>query len=57
MKANVVIERDEHGYFAYCPQLKGCHSQGETLKATLDNIYEAVDLYLESLSLFKEPFQ
>jgi hypothetical protein len=29
-KLSIVIEKDIHGYFAYCPELKGCHSQGKT---------------------------
>ncbi len=49
-KISVVIEKDEHGYFAYCPILEGCHTQGETLDEVLANIKEAVELYLETLS-------
>jgi len=50
MKTSVVIERDEHGYFAFCPQLKGCHTQGDNLEEALNNIREAVSLYLETLT-------
>jgi len=50
MKVNIIIEKDQHGYYAYCPQLKGCHSQGESLEEVLANIKEAVELYLETLS-------
>jgi predicted RNase H-like HicB family nuclease len=49
-KVNVVIEKDEHGYYAYCPELEGCQTQGETFEETLKNIREAVELYLETLS-------
>lgn len=49
-KASVVIEKDEHGYYAWCPELKGCQSQGTTIEETLVNIREAIELYLESLS-------
>ncbi len=31
MKANIVIEKDNHGYYAFCPEMKGCHTQGNTL--------------------------
>jgi predicted RNase H-like HicB family nuclease len=48
-KVNVVIEKDEHGYYAYCPELEGCQTQGETFEDTLKNIREAVELYLETL--------
>jgi len=50
MKVNVIIEKDQHGYYAYCPELKGCHSQGDSFDEVLENIKEAIDLYLETLS-------
>ena len=49
-KINTVIEKDGHGYFAYAPELKGCHSQGDTLEEVLENMKEAIELYVESLS-------
>jgi len=49
-KVSVVIEKDEHGYYAYCPELEGCHAQGDTLEEVMANIKEAIELYLETLS-------
>ena len=49
-KASVVIEKDEFGYYAWCPELKGCQSQGKTLEEVLVNIREAIELYLETLT-------
>ena len=49
-KVSVVIERDEHGCYAWCPELKGCQSQGETVEETLANIREAIELFLETLT-------
>jgi predicted RNase H-like HicB family nuclease len=49
MLLNTIIEKDESGYFAHIPQLKGCVSQGKTYEETLVNIKEAAELYLESL--------
>jgi predicted RNase H-like HicB family nuclease len=49
-QVSIVIEKDEHGYYAYCPELEGCHSQGESLEEVKTNIQEAVELYLETLS-------
>ena len=49
-KASVVIEKDEHGFYAWCPELKGCQSQGKTLEEAVANIKEAIELYLETLS-------
>ena len=30
-KASVLIEKDEHGSYAWCPELKGSQSQGATV--------------------------
>ena len=48
-KASVVIEKDNHGFYAWCPELKGCQSQGQTLDEAIANIREAIELYLETL--------
>jgi len=50
MKVTVIIEKDEFGYYAYCPELKGCHTQGDNLDEILKNIKEAIELYLETLN-------
>jgi predicted RNase H-like HicB family nuclease len=48
MTLKVVIQRGEDGYFsAHCPALKSCWSQGRTRDEALQNIREAIDLYLE----------
>jgi predicted RNase H-like HicB family nuclease len=49
-KVNVVIEKDEQGYYAYCPELDGCQTQGDSLEEILANIKEAIELYVETLS-------
>ena len=49
-KVSVVIEKDEHGFYAYSPELEGCHSQGDSLDEVIANIREAIELYLETLS-------
>ena len=36
-KASVVIEKDENGFYAWCPELKGCQSQGATLEEAMAN--------------------
>jgi predicted RNase H-like HicB family nuclease len=48
-RVTAVIEKDEDGYYAYCPELPGCCSQGETFDEALANIKEATALYLETL--------
>ena len=48
MILQVIIERGEDGYYsARCPSLKSCWSQGRTREEALENIREAIDLYLE----------
>jgi len=49
-KISIVIEKDEYGYYAYCPELEGCQTQGDSLDEVLTNIKEAIELYLETLS-------
>jgi predicted RNase H-like HicB family nuclease len=49
-KFNVLFQKDEYGYFVFCPELKGCHSQGETFEEANSNIREAIELYLESMT-------
>lgn len=46
----VVVEKDEFGYYAYCPALEGCQTQGDSMEAIETNIKEAIDLYLSTLS-------
>ncbi len=49
-KVSVVIEKDDHGYYAYCPELEGCHSQGDNFEEVVANIREAIELYLETMT-------
>jgi predicted RNase H-like HicB family nuclease len=49
MKWRVVLEQDpETGEWAvWCPELPGCVSAGETREEALENIREAIELYLQ----------
>ena len=49
-RLNIIIEKDESGYNAYCPDLEGCQTQGDSLNEVTENIKEAIELYLETLS-------
>ncbi|MBN2353737.1 MAG: type II toxin-antitoxin system HicB family antitoxin [Spirochaetales bacterium] len=49
-KVSVVIEKDESGYYAYCPELPGCQTQGDSFEETVANIREAAEVCLETLS-------
>ncbi|HEY4518041.1 MAG TPA: type II toxin-antitoxin system HicB family antitoxin [Candidatus Paceibacterota bacterium] len=43
----VVVERDRHGYFAYCPELQGCYTQGDTYEEVFKNISDAILLHIK----------
>lgn len=49
-KASVIIEKDENGYYAFCPDLEGCQTQAESIEEAIKNIKEAIELYLGTLS-------
>jgi predicted RNase H-like HicB family nuclease len=49
-KVSVVIEQGDEGCYAWCPELRGCQSQGKTIEETLANIREAIELFLETLT-------
>jgi predicted RNase H-like HicB family nuclease len=45
---SVIIEKDQDGYYAFCPELQGCYTQGETYEEALENIKDAIRLHVES---------
>lgn len=46
----VIIEDKTGGYVAFVPALPGCHTQGDKLEELIENIKEAIELYLETLT-------
>ncbi|MCW5912840.1 MAG: type II toxin-antitoxin system HicB family antitoxin [Cyclobacteriaceae bacterium] len=40
------IEKDGNEFHAWCPELAGCHTHGETVVKALDNLKDAVQLYI-----------
>lgn len=46
-RLSIVIEHDKDGYFAFCPELQGCYSQGDTYEEALQNIKDAIRLHLQ----------
>jgi len=45
-KFSAVIHKEGKWYVSWCPELEVA-SQGETIEKTIDNLKEAVELYLE----------
>lgn len=42
-----VIEKDSSGWFAYCPELQGCYTSGDTFEEARTNLVDAIKLHLE----------
>jgi predicted RNase H-like HicB family nuclease len=48
MKFKVILEEaEEGGYVIYVPSLPGCVSQGESKEESIENIIEAIEVYLD----------
>lgn len=50
----VTIETDEDGVFvASCPGLPGCHTQGGDFDEALENIKDAIEIYIQHMNAEK----
>ena len=48
LEYNTIFEKEKDGgYSVWVPSLPGCCSQGDTFEKALENIKEAIELYLE----------
>lgn len=50
MSYTVVVEEAEGGYTVTVPTLPGCISEGDTYDEALDNIKDAIQLYLRAVA-------
>jgi predicted RNase H-like HicB family nuclease len=50
MTYKVVLTRTDEGYSINCPTLPGCWSDGKTEEEALENIKEAIQMYLEVIA-------
>ena len=48
MKYPVLIHKSQFCYDVHAPSLPGCHSQGDTEKEALENIKDAIAVYLQT---------
>ena len=46
-RLSVVIEKDKDGYYAFCPELQGCYTQGDNYEEVLKNIADAIKLHIK----------
>ena len=44
---NAIFQKEKTGYSVWIPSLPGCTSQGETFEEAMENIKEAISLYVE----------
>lgn len=44
----ISLKKTDEGYAVWCPGLPGCWSQGMTEEEAVQNIKEAIQLYLET---------
>lgn len=43
------VEKDGEEFHAWCPELPGCHTHGKTVNQALENLKDAVQLYLDTV--------
>ncbi|MCK9194331.1 MAG: type II toxin-antitoxin system HicB family antitoxin [Nevskia sp.] len=55
VQIRVVVEPDEDGFHAYCPDLKGLHACGKTETDVKSNVDSAIQAYFESLLKHHHP--
>lgn len=49
MRYAIAIEKADHNYAAYVPDLPGCVSTGKTIKEVQNNIREAIRFHVDGL--------
>ncbi len=59
MNINVILEFDQqvNSWAAFCPQLPGCTSAGDTESEALSGIKEAIQLWFEPIMIPVTPSQ
>ena len=43
------IEKDGEQFHAWCPELPGCHTHGKIPSVALENLKDAIQLYLDAI--------
>lgn len=49
------VEPDGDRYYAYCPELKGVHQDGDSVKDAVHNAKESAYVYIESILKHNDP--
>ncbi len=46
-RLSVVVQKDADGYYAFCPELQGCYTQGDSYEEVMENVRDAIRLHLQ----------
>ncbi|WKZ36988.1 MAG: type II toxin-antitoxin system HicB family antitoxin [Anaerolineales bacterium] len=57
MQYKIRLEETDEGFAVWVPGLPGCWSQGETEQEALENIKDAIKIYLETVEVLLEDAQ
>lgn len=55
IRIRICVEKDDDGYYAYCPELKGVHEDGDSVEAATENAKESALVYIQSILEHNEP--
>lgn len=51
----IIIEKDEHGYIAYCPALNGLVVEADTKEEVIKNFHKGFISYMQSILKHNDP--
>ena len=55
VRVRICVEPDGDRYYAYCPELKGVHEDGDTVEAAASNAKESALVYIKSIIEHNDP--
>ncbi len=55
VRVRICIEPDGDRYYAYCPELKGIHEDGDTVEDAVSNFKESALVYIKSVIKHNDP--
>ena len=55
IRIRICVEKDDDRYYAYCPELKGVHEDGDSVEAAIKNAKEAALVYIQSILEHNKP--
>lgn len=55
VRVRICVEPDGDRYYAYCPELKGIHEDGDTVEVAIRNVKESALVYIKSVIKHNDP--